>query len=90
MTNCIFSLGIIDKRLYIPLLNIISYIVICIYYYFCPEDDTNVFIFSLGCSVGEMLTILIPYIFKYKNEADKKKQKFSQKKFLKIFLFILY
>ena len=85
MTNCIFSLGIIDKRLYIPLLNIISYIVICIYYYFCPEDDTNVFIFSLGCSVGEMLTILIPYIFKYKNEADKKKTKIFTKKIFKDF-----
>ena len=89
MSKCIFSLGTIDKRLYIPLLNIINYIVIDIYYIFFPEDDVNVFIYYFGYSLGEMMTVFVPYIFKYKN-GTKKIKNFTKENLIdySIYLFL--
>ena len=91
MVKCIFSLGIIDKKLIIPLLTIILYIIYFFYYEFFPIDDVDVYFHNFGSSIGEIFTFFIPYIFKfedhYKNKNEKKK---CTKKILLIILFFFY
>ena len=74
MVKCIFSLGIVDKKLLIPLLNSLNYIVTNIYFHFYPEDDVNIFIYYIGFAIGEIMISLLPYIFKYKNKGKKEKK----------------
>ena len=74
MVRCIFSLGIVDKKLLIPLLNSLNYIVINIYFHFYPEENVNIFIYYLGISIGEIMISLLPYIFKYKKKGKKEKK----------------
>ena len=78
MVKCIFLLGIVDKKLLIPLLNSLNYIVTNIYFHFYPEDNVNIFIYYLGISIGEIMISILPYIFKYKNKGKKRKNVQSQ------------
>ena len=92
MVKCIFSLGIIDKKLIIPLLTIILYIIYFFYYEFFPIDDVDVYFHNFGCSIGEIFTFFIPYIFKfedhYKNKNEKKKC--TKKNIIDYSLFLLF
>ena len=87
MVNFIFSLGLIDKRLIIPFLNSVVYIIDNVYFYYYPDDDVNIFFYFLGFSVGEILVVTLPYIFKYKKK-DKKEKKCTKENIIDYFLFL--
>ena len=70
MVKFFFSLGYVDRRLIIPLINSINYIISNVWFYFFPEDDVNLFFYYIGLSIGEMLVILVPYIFRFQNKSD--------------------
>ena len=73
MSECIFKLGLIDKKLLIPLL----YSILMLfndYVYLYPRDETNIYIEYAGNSFGEMMTMIIPYIFKIKTRKNNEKR----------------
>ena len=89
MVKFIFSLGIIDKKLLIPLLSSLDYMISNVYFHFYPEDDTNMFIYYIGYALGEIMISFLPFIFKYKNK-DKKEKKCAKPNILDyLFLFLL-
>ena len=71
MTEHIFILGAVDKKLVIPLLLSIVYLIIIIYEYFYPYDDSNVYIDYAGYSLGQISALFIPKILKIKKDNDK-------------------
>ena len=73
MSECIFKLGLIDKKLLIPLLYSIL-IILNEYIYFYQRDETNIYIEYAGNSFGGMMTIIIPYIFKIKTRKNNEKR----------------
>ena len=93
MSKCIFSLGIIDKKLIIPLLEIIIYMIYFIYESFDPSDKINILFFYFGNSIGEMITFYIPYIFKYENNyktKNKKQKKCTKNNIIDYFFLLLF
>ena len=77
MGKFIFSLGLVDKRLFIPLLNSVNYIIISVLLYYYPQDDVNIFIDYGSFAIGEILVIILPSIFKFQNRVSEGK-KFSK------------
>ena len=71
MVGCFVSLGDADRRLIVPFLNSINYIINNVYLHYYPEDDVNTFIYYIGVSIGEILVLLVPYILRYKNKKEK-------------------
>ena len=74
MKKFIFSLGIIDKKLIIPLITTIIYIVYMLYFNNYPPDVIEMLFYYFGVSIGEIITFYVPYIFNYKttNNGNKK------------------
>ena len=87
MSRCIFILGTIDKKLLIPLLLSIVYLILNIYEYFYPANDSNIFVDYFGYSLGQISALIIPKIFKIKRNT-KKSKKNAQKEILKIIFFL--
>ena len=78
MVKCVFSLGIVDKKLLIPLLNSLNYIVTNIYFHFYPEDNVNIFIYYLGISIGEKWYQFYHIFLNIKIKVKKRKNVQSQ------------
>ena len=64
MANFIFSLGIIDKRLLLPLIYIIFNICLNIFYNFTEYNEVTLFLEGFGYSIGQILIIFIGCAFK--------------------------
>jgi hypothetical protein len=72
MSKHIFILGAVDKKLVIPLLLSIVYLILNIYEYYFPYNDSSMFIDYAGYSLGQISTIIIPKIFKIEKYNDEK------------------
>ena len=68
MSNCIFILGEIDKRLLFPLIYIILHIFMHLYwekYGNYGYNQAEFYLEYFGCSIGEILTVLVSlFIFR--------------------------
>ena len=73
MANFIFSLGKIDKKLLFPLIYIILYICLNIFYNYTEYSVVTLFLEGFGFSIGQMLTIFVGCAFKYNRIRTKKK-----------------
>ena len=66
MVKCIFSLGTIDKKLIIPFLTIIVYMLYILCLNKFPLDDICIHFYYFGVSFGKSFTFFMLYIFNYK------------------------
>ena len=73
MANFIFSLGKIDIKLLFPLIYIILYICLNIFYNYTEYSVVTLFLEGFGFSIGQMLTIFVGCAFKYNRIRTKKK-----------------
>ena len=89
MSRCIFILGTIDKKLLIPLLLSIVYLILNIYEYFYPANDSNIFIDYFGYSLGQISALIIPKIFKIKRNTKKSEKKCAKGNIKDYFFLIL-
>ena len=78
MTNFIFSLGFFDKKLFLPLIYMIIYIVVQIFWNYTVYNEVVFFLENFGFSIGQILTCVIGCAFKYKGIT--KKKTYQQKK----------
>ena len=60
MQNFFFIIGAVDKKLVIPLLLSIVYLILNIYEYFFPYNDSNMLIDYAGYSLGQISALIIP------------------------------
>ena len=81
MVKFIFSLGIIDKKLCLPFLVALNQIInkIIEYLYSKYKIQTNMIIDTFSASIGAMLILFIPLIFKYKTQTSLKDAIFNKK-----------
>ena len=56
MTNFIFSLGLINKKLLLPLTYTILYLCINIYYIYVENNEVTLFIEYFGFAIGQIST----------------------------------
>ena len=87
MVKCVFSLGIIDKKLILPLLTTINYIIYILYSNKYPEDDVEILFYSFGVSIGEAITFFVPYLFKYENNDKTKDDNKKCQKTISLIIF---
>ena len=80
MVKCIFSLGLVDKKLFLPFLVSINQIVVNLIDYFYEKNGmkTSDIIDSFADSIGPMFILLIPYLFKYKSPIPLKEAIFNK------------
>ena len=93
MARFIISLGIINKKLLIPSIYTLLYILVNIYYIDKDYNEVRIFIEALGMSIGEMSIYFTQNIFKYRRIATKKKKRNTVRQYVKdysiLFFFIL-
>ena len=68
-------LGIIEKKIFLTLLLALVFISYDILKSFIPEGNNILLINQIGGSFAQMLSILFPYIFKYKGKFSSSKKK---------------
>ena len=68
MSNFIFSLGIIDKKLLFPLFYMILYLGINIYYNSIENNEPNLFLDLFGFGTIQILTFFVSNAIKYNIE----------------------
>ena len=88
MQNFFFFFGAVDKKLVIPLLLSIVYLILNIYEYFFPYNDSNMFIDYAGYSLGQISALIIPKILKI-NKNDSESQKCTKNNIKDYFFLIL-
>ena len=71
MRGCIFSLGKIDKKIIWPILFAIIQAVLNSVDKLFPQEKVNQIIDTFAISLGQMLPIIIPFIFKSKDKIIK-------------------
>ena len=81
MVECLFSLGLIDKKLLLPFLMSLNQVVLNLIDYFFEANNIQIcdVMDSLSISIGQMLIAVIPYTFKYKSQVSLKKVIFNKK-----------
>ena len=84
MSNFIFSLGIINKSLLIPIFYMITYIGIYIYYEFFVYNEAAFFLEGISASIGIALYFLFQLNTNIKELFIKRKKKAQRKIILKI------
>ena len=89
MKKFIFSLGIIDKKLIIPLITTIIYIIYMFYFNKYPADVIDMLFYYFGVSIGEIITFYVPYIFNYKTTNNENK-KCTKNNIIDYFFLILF
>jgi len=64
MVKCIFSLGIVDKKIILPFLMSINQVILNLidFFYERKKIETSNVLDSLAISLGEMSLMIIPYI----------------------------
>ena len=87
MVYCIFSLGKIDKKIIWPFLFAIMQVALTLINKLFPLDKVNQVIDSFSVSIGNMLVLIIPFVFKTKDKIIKKDE-ICTKKILNIKQFI--
>ena len=78
MENCIFQLGTINKKLLLPLIYIIIYICINIFWNYTEYDELIFYLEGVGFSVGQMITYLLGNAWKYRYVSRKSIRKKSK------------
>ena len=81
--------GIIGKKLYLTILLALVLILYDILKSLIPEENNIPLINNLGGPVIEMLSIFIPYLFKFKNKFEKSSRKCTKLNFKDYFLLFL-
>ena len=90
MSNFFISLGNLNKKLFLPFIYIIVYIIVNFYYFYNEYNVAIMFLEHFGFSFGEMMTYFIAYSFKYQSTLEKKKKKSLIKSFKDYFpLFLI-
>ena len=79
MTNFIFSLGKIDKKLILVFSFALNEVILNFLNHYYPKEKTYQIMDSYSISLAEMLVLAIPYIIKYKEKIIKKDEIFSKK-----------
>ena len=81
MVECIFSLGLVDKKLLLPFLMSLNQVILNLITYSFEENNmqNSDLIDALAVSIGELLIAIIPYIFKYKSQVPLKEAIFNKK-----------
>ena len=75
MANFIISLGILNKKLLLPLIYLVLYTFINFFYFYNEYNEVTMYLEHFGFSVGQMMTYFIIYAFKYHRVSVKKKKK---------------
>ena len=81
--------GIIGKKIYLTILLALIMILYFVFKRLIPEEESISIINQLGGSVIEMLSIFIPYIFKFKSKFEKSSRKCTKANFKDYFLLFL-
>ena len=89
MANFIISLGKINKKLLYPLCYVIVYICVNIFYEYYDYDGVTMYLEHFGYSIGEMMTYILVYAFKYQSASDKIKNKRLKDTFKDYFILFL-
>ena len=74
MSEHIFIIGAVDKKLVIPFLLSIVYILYNLYEYLFEYDDSIMFVDYAGNSFGQILVLIIPCIFKIRKDEEERKK----------------
>ena len=67
MENFIFRLGTINKKLLLPLIYIIIYICINIFWNYTVYNEFTFYLESIGFSIGQTMTYILGRAWKYHN-----------------------
>ena len=89
MSKFPFIFGIIGKKIYLTILLALIMILYFVFKRLIPEEESISVINQLGGSVIEMLSIFIPYIFKFKSKFEKSSRKCTKANFKDYFLLFL-
>ena len=89
MVYCIFSLGKIDKKIIWPFLFAIMQVALTLINKLFPLDKVNQvlkdmnfkIIDSFSVAIGNMLVLIIPFVFKTKDKIIKKDEICTKKKY---------
>ena len=81
--------GIIGKKLYLTIILALVRISYSIIKSLIPKEESILIINKLGGSVIEMLSIFIPYIFKFKSKFEKSSRKCTKSNFKDYFILFL-
>ena len=81
--------GIIGKKLYLTIILALVRILYSILKRLIPKEESISIINQFGGSVIEMLSIFIPYIFKFKSKFEKSSRKCTKVNFKDYFLLFL-
>ena len=81
--------GIIGKKIYLTILLALIMILYFVFKRLIPEEESISIINKLGGSVIEMLSIFIPYIFKFKSKFEKSSRKCTKANFKDYFILFL-
>ena len=90
MARFIISLGIINKKLLIPSIYTLLYILVNIYYIDEDYNEVRIFVEALGMSIGEMSIYFTQNIFKYRRIATKKKKRNTVRQYVKYYLILFF
>ena len=89
MSNFLISLGNLNKKLLLPFIYIIVYIIVNFFYFYNEYNGAIMFLEHFGFSLGEMMTYFIVYAFKYQSTLEKKKKRSLIKSFKDYFVLFL-
>ena len=89
MSNFIISLGIINKKLLIPIIYIIIYFFVHFINQNAEYNEVYVFLDGFGYSLGELSSFFVAQFLKYRRIGYKKKQKTLVRQYFKDYFILL-
>ena len=89
MANFIFSIGTINKKLLIPLIYIILYICLNIYYIYSGYEIASFYIQNFGLCIGQIMTYFAGRLIRYQSESRLSKIIIKHHKRDYVFLFLV-
>ena len=87
MSGFIISLGLINKKLYFPIIYIIIKIITNICWIYVDYNLVSLYISTIGISAGQISSFLVSKLMKYHKISPKKKEKVN-KQYIKDYLFL--
>ena len=81
MKDCIFKFGRIDKKIIWPFLFAIMQVALIFINKLFPSDKVNQLIDSFPIAIGNMLVLIIPFVFKTNDKIIKKDEICTKKKY---------
>ena len=85
MSNCIISLGVINKKLFIPLIYIIIYFFVHFINQNAEYNEVYLYLDGFGYSLGELSSFFVAQFLKYRRIGSKKRKKTLVKQYFKDF-----